>query len=365
MKLKTIVIAVAILAVLSAIAFWSNRTPPPAATDPRVGQPLADAAAISRASRLRVSDQGKTAQLAKAPDGSWRVPSYFDLPADFSKLSGLTGDLTTAKIQRLVTTSPERIARLGFDDTRIDFLDDAGKSLWSVVLGKTADSGGRFVRFGDEPKAYLADLNSQIDSESKDWADTALLTLKPDDIAKVEIPFDSGGPVVVSRARKDAAWSSDKTPAGKSVKADSLSSLLNSLGALRFSDTSDSADPRAEAARKHLRTFVLTTFDGKSTTVALGREPERKKAKPAGSPPAAAPAPASGAAPETPAPPADDTIPAGPVYVFVSSSDANAPVNALMKVRAYQVDDYVFTGLPQKPDDIFEAAAPPPSNEKK
>jgi hypothetical protein len=364
MKLKTLALLVAALAVLSAVAFWRNRPPAPPTADPRVGQPLAEPAALARATQLRLTDQGKTVLLQRSPDGAWRVASYFDLPADFSKLAGFTNDLAAAKIQRLVTANPERIARLEFNDTKIEFRDDAGHPLWAVILGKTADSGGRFVRFGDEAKAYLADLNSQIDAESKNWADAALLALKPDDIAKIEIPFDAGGPITASRAKLGAPWVTDQTPAGKTVKVDSINTVLTSLGALRFSDTRDPADPQVAIARQHLRTYVLTNFDGKTTTIALGRKPEEKKPKPPTGP-TTPPAPSSPpASPGALPPPPDDTIPAGPVYASVVSSDPKAPVNALMAKRAYQVDDYVFTSLPQKPDDLFDSATPAPDKPK-
>lgn len=52
-----------------------------------------------------------------------------------------------------------------------------------------------------------------------------------------------------------------------------------------------------------------------------------------------------------------ETIPAGPVYAFVTHSDDSAPVNALMQKRAFQVYEYTFTGLPQTPDELFEPAA--------
>jgi hypothetical protein len=51
-----------------------------------------------------------------------------------------------------------------------------------------------------------------------------------------------------------------------------------------------------------------------------------------------------------------ETVPAGPVFVVVSSSNASAPVNALMRLRAFQVDEYTFTSLPQKPGELFEPA---------
>ena len=377
MKLKTLAVVVALLAALSAVLYWSNRPAAPAAEDPRVGQPLVARAAVEQAAQLRLTDQGKTVVLVRQADGTWRVPTYYDLPVDFSKLSSFISDLIAAKLQRLVTTSPDRIARLEFSGTQIELLDAAGKPTWSVELGKNADTGGRFVRFDGEPKAYLASLNAYLDSEPKNWADAALVTLKPEDIAKVRIPLPDGGAVQVSRANKDAAWTAEPAPpAGQRLSADKISSLLTTLTGVRFSDSSDPADPAAVAAAAHRRAFTLTTFAGKTLTVALGRRPEIKVVKAPDSKPAGpAPGPAAGAgdakaAVAKPAPEESVTVPAGPVYVSVTDPDPAAPVNALMGKRAFQVDEYVFTGLPQKADDLFEpapasapaASAPSPSS---
>jgi hypothetical protein len=363
MKLKTLALTVVILALLSAGLYWSNRPAAPATVDPRVGQALVGPAAVESAAQLRLTDQGKSVLLTRQPDGSWLVPGYYNLPADFSKLSSFMTDLSSAKVQRLVTVNPDRIARLEFKDSKIELLDASGKVTWSVLLGKNADAGGRFIRFGSEPAAYLATLNAFLDVEPKNWADPVLLNLKPEDIAKVKIPVDPFGSVIVSRATKDAPWSANPAPLpGQRVSADKISTLLASLTALHFTDSSDPADPAAAIAAQYRRNFVLTMFDGKSITVAMGRKPEEKTLKkPAAQAPAdkteaavkPSPDAAKAAAPEY------DTIPAGPVYVDISSSDAAAPINARMKQRAYQMDDYVFTGLPQKSDDLFEPAPPP------
>ncbi len=357
MKLKTLVLSVAVLAVLSAVAFWANRPPAAPPPDPRVGQPLADPAAITQAAQLRLTEGGKTVLLMREPGGTWWVPEYHGLLADFSKLSSFVSDLAAAKIQRLVTVNPERISRLDFSGAKIELLTADGKPLWSVLLGKNADTGGRFVRFGDESKAYLASLNSSLDTDPKAWADAAFFTLKPDDIGRIEIPFESGQPVVLSRKTKDAPWTANPTPAGQKVSAEKASAVLTALSGLRFSDTSDPADPQVKAAKAHERDFQLTTFAGQAYRVALGRKPEEKKPKsPADAsaktePKPAAPAPDAAA---TPAPEAD-TIPAGPVYAFVTDPDPKAPVNrSASRERAFQIDDYVFTSLPQKPDELFE-----------
>ncbi len=358
MKLKTLIVLVALLAVLSGVAFWLTRPAPGPAPDPRVGQPLAEAAVITQAAQLRLTGDGHAVVLTRQPDGTWRDPGYYGMTVDFSKLSSFMGDLAAAKIQRLVTVNPERIARLEFTGTKIELLGGDGHALWGVELGKTAEAGGRFVRFGGESKAYLASLGSTIDTDPKAWADAALLTFKPEDIARIEIPFDPGAPVVLTRAKPADAWTADHLPAGQKLSADKVSSLLNALGGLRFTDTSDRNDPQVAAAQAHRRSVAVTTFAGQTYQVALGRRPEERKAAPRNdAKPAAAGPNAPGATPA----PEPEAVPAGPVYVFITSSEAKAPINALMAQRAFQVDDYLFTSLPQKPDDLAEPAVAAPA----
>jgi hypothetical protein len=359
MKLRTLVICVAVLAALSVAAYLRNRPEPAPPADARVGKPLLDPDTAQRATGITVSDQGKKVEVAKGADGTWRVTSYFDLPADFEKIARLVQDLNEAKVERFVTANPERLAHLEFKDSEIALQDSAGKEIWSVTLGKTPDSGnGRFIRFGAEPRAYFSGMHVWLDTDAKGWAGAQLVSVKPEEISRIAVPFDSGAPLVLSRTKKDAPWSAEGGPAGRKLAADKVSALLTSLTTLRFSDTTDPKDPAAAAAAAHMRTFRMTTFGGQTLTVALGRKPEEKKLKP---PVADKDALASLAKPADakvdakPITPEYDTVPAGPVFAAISSSDAKAPVNDMMARRAFEVDEYAFTGLPQKADELFEA----------
>lgn len=378
MKIKTLIVSIVVLAVLAVGAYVLQRPTPPPPADARLNQPMVDRTAIEKAAKIRISDAGKNLELTRQADGSWKVPSYYDMPADFGKLSGFVGNLTEAKLQRLVTSNAERIGRLEFKDTKIELLDASGKMVFTVTLGKNPETGGgRFVRFGDEQKAFLASFSAWLDLEARNWANAELTNIKPDDVAKIEIPFAEGGPVTVSRAKKEDAWTADKTPAGQKVKADRVASLLSSVGTVRFTDSSATDDANAIAAKANQRAFKLTTFDGKTISVAMGRKPEEKKLKPPApsadgkTGPAALGSVADLAKKEEAKPgekkddkplaPEFETIPAGPVFAFVSHSDASAPVNSHMAKRAFQIAEYTFTGLPQKADELFEAAPPPPA----
>jgi hypothetical protein len=372
MKLRTLAVSVAVLAVASAIVFVARRPGPPAATDPRTGGPLIETALLEKAAQIRLGDGGKTVTLARNPDGTWVDQDYYGLPADFSKISGFAGSLHDARIDRLVTTNPERMARLDFKDTHVELLDGSGKVIWTLTLGKYSDAGDRYVRYGIEPNAYLAKPGLSLDLEAKNWADTQLLSLKPDDIAGIEIDFPGDSPLKLTRSKNDAAWTPASPMNGQRVKADKIAALLGSLSTIRFLDTTDSGDSNVAAAKANLRTIMLTTFDGKTITIAMGRKPVEKKPKapvvenkpaPAASTTAGSVANDGkpGSATETtpgaakPAAPEFQTVPAGPVYVFIKNSDPKAAINEIMTMRAYQISEYAFTGLPQKPAEFFEA----------
>ena len=69
---KTATRTAVVLAALSGVVFWVNRPAPPPEADARVGKPLIDPAAIEKAAKLRITDQGKTVELTRLPDASWR-----------------------------------------------------------------------------------------------------------------------------------------------------------------------------------------------------------------------------------------------------------------------------------------------------
>jgi hypothetical protein len=396
MKIKHLVLAVILLAALAGAVALLNRPPAGAVADARIGQPLATSSLVDQAAGFRITaEAGKIVELKKSAEGGWRVSSYYDFPADVEKLARFASELTEAKISRLVTTNPAAMARLEFKDTRIQLLDAAGQSLFELVLGKNADTGGgRFVRLGTEDKAYLASLSTFLDSEAKNWADPALLKFNPDDIAKIELTFpavattgDAASPpraeetLVATRAKMEDAFVAEHPPAGQQLKANAFTTVFSNLTAptLRFSDTAALDDPAVTAAKASARKVKLTTFDGKTIALLLGRKPEEKKPKPV-----VAAKPADSAATPSPiltpvkegdptvataaktAEPEFELVPPGNVYISITHSDAAAPVNALMAKRAFQIADFIYTALPQKPEELFESMpAPKPAEPAK
>ena len=360
MKLKTLLIAVLALAGLSVVVHFATRPAPRVASDPRIGQPLLPADVAANATRVTLSEKGNTVILSRDDADRWTVSSYHDFPADFTKLSRLIRELTATEVDRFVTANPERLDRLDLSDTKISLAGADEQVLWTVTLGKTADNGGRFLRFGDDDRAYLARLNTFLDTTAKNWADSALVSVKPADIAKVELTFAGDeAPVVATRADATAPFTAEQAPENQRLKSDRITTLLTTLTGLRFIDTAPFDSTDAVDARTHARTATLTTFDGQTVTISLGRRPAAEAPVPETTDDAT---PADSDQPAAEATPPQD-VPAGPVFVQISTTQPDAWTTKVGDRLAFKISDYPFTNLPQSRADLFEAVPPSPAAE--
>lgn len=412
MNLKPLALVVALLALAAGIVFWRNHAPATdSSADPRTGRPLVAADTLGALRGLRLVSGGQTLVLEADKDGrQWTVPGYFGFPADFDKLVSFVESLRSAKIARFVTARADRIERLGFSGDLIELLGADSKPLLTLHLGKNNDSGGRFVRFADEPKAYLAELDAWLDAVPKNWVRSQLLDVKPADIAALELRFADGSTLAAKRNADSTAWTADALPEGKELKSADLDALVTQLTTLRFTETAEPAAPDAVAAREHAQSVVLTLKDGTAYTVALGRRPappaaanaegglkkaevaEAKQSDSGKQQPATAPAtprPISATTPpitigpdgqaqvvELPQPsepepatpkaaPAKPAAQPGPVFVFIAANRDAAPVNALMQKRAFQTNEWLLTSLPANRDALLQAKPTPPPAEPK
>jgi hypothetical protein len=349
MKLRPLLLALAVLLPVSALVWWLGRpSPAPSATDPRIGQRVADPAGLATAARVSITHAGKSIELRRGPGDTWTVTGQPALPADTSRLTRLTRDLVEPRIERLVSARPEKIATYELDTTTLTFADPADAVLLDLDLGKNIDGGRRLLRYADEPRAYAAKLDLWLDAEPSSWRDTALVApLTAAEIASVRITFpDTALPIVVSRPDAAASWTSPATPAGQQVKSSVVANQLSSLTSLRYTDLAPKIDPGVIAAKIFPRELTLVAFDGREVKFSFGRAPE---------PPPPSP-PAEGEAAATPPPPADR-----PVYVSVEDPRMNPVLGEAGRTHVFVVADWVFTGLPAAVADLFEAVPTPPA----
>ena len=129
--------------------------------------------------------EDETLSFANQGESSlWVLEERFDLPTSYDRISELAQNVSEAKIQRLVSENPDRIATLGFETgERIRFVDKLGMTLSRFSLAKT-ENGRQFMRYEGEEKAFLVDttffINSSLDSWlEKSWSISKLMMSRP------------------------------------------------------------------------------------------------------------------------------------------------------------------------------------------
>ena len=358
---KKVFLAVALLAAASGLAYLATRPGSPAPADARVGAFLVAPETVSKAACIRLSDTSGDVTLRRGEDGAWVVAEYHGFPADFRKLTQLMDSLLGAKVDRFVTASAERLARYELKGRSVVLEDASGAELWSLTLGKTTETGARLLSFGDEKKAFQSQLSLWLDVQPKSWAEPTLTRFSAEEVARIEFATPGSQPLVLSRSKKEDSFAAEGGAKERKVRADKVNTLISTLGSLRFSETTAKDDGKAAEAAAHYRRATFTLFDGTSISIDHGRKPELKVPK-APKPDSPEGAPATGEATDTSskaAEPAFDTVPAGPVFVSIRSSDSTAVINALMQKRAFQVADYAFSSLPSSAEELLEPLASP------
>jgi hypothetical protein len=239
---------------------------------------------------------------------------------------------------------------MDFGDSVIELHDADGATLFSAKLGRSITGGGRFVQFNNEEKAYLVSLSSWLDTTAKNWADTALVPAKAEDVTRFEIGFDSDEPLVVTRTSSSDPWTAEGLPDGGALNSDAVAKLVNQLAGLRFTETIAVDSPDVDVARKHVRKFVLQTAEGTSYNIQIGQVP------PPPPPPATEePEPDSGEAKPKPEPKP------GPVFVFVQSPEAGSEFNERMSRVGYQINEWTYKGMPDNRSAFITIAPPAPT----
>jgi uncharacterized protein DUF4340 len=290
MKLKTLAMGVAALAVLAGIgllAKWKLGTTAPGGP---VGQPLMDGVDMNLAARIELVGPTSRATLIAKPAG-WLVQEQGGFPADQGKLNTFLLKLAEQKVADKVTENPANFGELGVltveengnkaeerkTGTLFRILDSTGKPLYQLLIGRdrapsTTSSafGGQYIRFPQEKAALLIGTTLYAETEPKDWIEKPIL---PADAEKqfrlIRVERAGSRSLAFSREQAGSAWQLEgATQRGLNVtEIDNLSKKLRDLEVARIAPA-DSTE--ASLGRTKLSVVEARTFDGRTFRLDVG-----------------------------------------------------------------------------------------------
>lgn len=355
MNIRNLYISAGVLAVLALVTSLFKKSDSAPLLDERVGTAIVDPASLRDTAKIIVEKEEERLTFTNAGESNlWVLEERFNLPTSYDRISQLARNVSEAKLQRLVSENPQRIATLGFETgERVRFVDKLGNDIVAFQLGKETENGRQFMRFQGEEKAFLADTTFFINSNLDSWLEKKLVDFEADDVTSIEVSLQNGDQINVARENADSDWeTTDALPEGKILNQSSIGQIATRLSDLAFTATAEIDDDNVVAAKENSHQFTLKLSNGDSYEYAIGRQPEVKVEKEVEK---------EGENGETTTEIEEEVVtPEGPVYYFIASSDSEDPVNAYMDRAAFEASSYQFTSLPDALDKLLSDAPPEP-----
>lgn len=204
---------------------------------------------INDASFISVVSRAGELTMSKGEAGRWYVEDHFNYPASIRKIQETVLALSRLTLFEKKTVRPELYHRLELNDpgttargtgTRLLVMTAKGDVLADLVVGKSVSarsgmvSGGVYVRLDADAQTWLAAGPLDLSVDLKDWIDTAVLTIAPEDIATASIMHPDGETIRLER--KDGTLELVDVPGGHVVdsvfRLDGIAGFLDGLGVL-------------------------------------------------------------------------------------------------------------------------------------
>ena len=246
------------------------------------GQKLLPNFAVNDVVQITIKSGTNELNLAKR-DNLWRVLERADYPANFSEISGLLTKLADLKIVQTEEIGPSQLGRFELQPpsaatntgTQVEFKDQNGKTLASLLLGKKhiskppknpqfpgmGDEGwpdGRYVMVGaDKTVNVISDPLDNVQPKPAEWLNKDFLSIEKLRSIAVQFP-EATNSWKLTRASETNDW--ELADAKKEEKLDSskISSVTTPFSSPNFNDV---------AAAKTFNTagntvVTVDTFDG-------------------------------------------------------------------------------------------------------
>ena len=178
-RLRPIFLTAAILAILAAISllFSGGRD---AATDPRVGEPVAGLGTFQAAAVITISGDDTSLHLTRGPDGGWSLLEMPEVPVNTPRLEELASALVGVRVDRLVHGDSEALLAEAGPLRHLQISDPAGVYLLDLELGAARNDGSVPARLGAGSPWYLLERDIRVPATIREWA---VLSAEPEDAA--------------------------------------------------------------------------------------------------------------------------------------------------------------------------------------
>ena len=271
MKSTGLVIAAALLAVLSGIIWWSNKKEASRPKSEANASPKILSLDPSAVTSFSIERKGQPRLTLAKNGGDWQITAPAQFPADQDSVSSLLSTLSSLSSQHVIEDKPSDLAPYGLLDP--DFVLTTtvkDKQTQKLLIGEQTPAGNAYyAMLAGEPRAFTIAGYSKtsLDKSTNDLRDKRLLNADFDRVSQIELR-NAAKKLELTLARSKDTWQILK-PAPYRANSDPVEDLVRALreAKMELSSGTDNLDPAA--AFKSAQPFVHAKVTGASGTLEL------------------------------------------------------------------------------------------------
>ena len=189
------------------------------------------------------SEKGESTTASKQGD-KWQVTQPAAAPADEAEISGITSNLSTLAISRVIDEQASDFKQYGLEPARIEVTFRAGGHERKLLLGQKAPTGSdMYARLPDKPRVFLVPsfLETTFNKSPFDLRDKTILKIDRDKVDRLDIETPDH---TITVAKQGADW---KLSAPVQARAD-FGAIEGLVGRLNTTPMKAITAPDADAA---------------------------------------------------------------------------------------------------------------------
>lgn len=243
MKPKGLIIAVAVLAVLGGLTWWSNKKQASASKSTDTTTKILSIP-NDQFQEIRLKKAAQTIDLKGGP-GKWQITEPQALPADQDAVSSMVNTLSSLSADTVVEDKASDLGSYGLTNPLLDvqITKKNGKTDNLMIGDDTPTGSGSYAKLASDPRVFtLATFNkTNIDKPVDDLRDKKLLTFDSGKLTRIAL--DAKGTALEFGKNNDGEWQILK-PRPWRADGSQVDSLVNNL---RDAKMDLSEDPKTAA----------------------------------------------------------------------------------------------------------------------
>ena len=201
--LRSFLVLLVVAIALGAFVYYDSKKPP--ADEKKQEKVFADVQPdkIEQVTVKATSGEQTTLQKQGA---AWQVTQPATVPADEAEISGITTNLASLQVQRVVDDQATDFKQYGLDPARIDVAFKAGGKEHRLLLGQKTPTGADvYAKLPGAPRVFLVSsyLETTFNKTPFDLRDKTILKIDRDKVDRVELQTPGR---TVAIAKQGADW---------------------------------------------------------------------------------------------------------------------------------------------------------------